>query len=35
MIIVASDHRGFLLKEELKSFFNQENIITIILLAKY
>ena len=29
MIIVASDHRGFLLKEELKAFFNQENIITI------
>ena len=29
MIIVASDHRGFLLKEELKTFFNQENIITI------
>ena len=29
MIILASDHRGYLLKEELKSFFNQENIITI------
>ncbi len=29
MIIMASDHRGFLLKEELKAFFNQENIITI------
>lgn len=29
MIIMASDHRGFLLKEELKTFFNQENIITI------
>lgn len=29
MIIMASDHRGFLLKEILKSFFNQENIITI------
>lgn len=29
MIIMASDHRGYLLKEELKTFFNQENIITI------
>jgi len=29
MIILASDHRGYLLKEELKAFFNQENIITI------
>lgn len=29
MIVMASDHRGFLLKEELKKFFNQENIITI------
>ncbi len=29
MIIVASDHRGYPLKEELKTFFNQENIITI------
>ena len=29
MIIVASDHRGFLLKEDLKLFFNKENIITI------
>lgn len=29
MIIMASDHRGYLLKEELKAFFNQENIITI------
>ncbi len=29
MIIMASDHRGYLLKEVLKSFFNQENIITI------
>ena len=29
MIIMASDHRGYWLKEELKTFFNQENIITI------
>ena len=29
MIIVASDHRGFMLKEDLKLFFNKENIITI------
>lgn len=29
MIIMASDHRGYQLKEELKTFFNQENIITI------
>ena len=29
MIILASDHRGYELKEELKTFFNQENIITI------
>jgi len=29
MIIIASDHRGFELKEELKIFFNKENIITI------
>ena len=29
MIILASDHRGFMLKEELKAFFNKENIITI------
>ena len=29
MIIMASDHRGYLLEEELKTFFNQENIITI------
>ncbi|MEG1752125.1 MAG: ribose 5-phosphate isomerase B [Clostridia bacterium] len=29
MIILASDHNGFLLKEELKKFFNQENITTI------
>lgn len=29
MIIMASDHRGYALKEELKTFFNQENIITI------
>lgn len=29
MIIMASDHRGYPLKEELKTFFNQENIIII------
>ena len=29
MIIMASDHRGFTMKEELKTFFNKENIITI------
>ncbi len=29
MIVMASDHRGYALKEELKTFFNQENIITI------
>ena len=29
MIVMASDHRGYVLKEELKAFFNQENIITI------
>ena len=29
MIIMASDHRGYPFKEELKTFFNQENIITI------
>jgi len=29
MIIMASDHRGYPLKEELKTFFNRENIITI------
>ncbi len=29
MIIMASDHRGYQLKEELKTFFNHENIITI------
>jgi len=29
MIILASDHRGFALKEEIKKFFNDENIITI------
>lgn len=29
MIIMASDHRGFELKEQLKAFFNEENIITI------
>ena len=29
MIILASDHAGYPLKEELKKFFNKENIITI------
>ena len=29
MIIMASDHRGYELKEQLKTFFNEENIITI------
>ena len=29
MIILASDHRGYTLKEEIKKFFNEENIITI------
>ncbi len=29
MIIMASDHRGYALKEQLKTFFNEENIITI------
>lgn len=29
MIVLASDHRGYLLKEALKQFFNKENIITI------
>lgn len=29
MIIMASDHRGYELKEQLKAFFNEENIITI------
>ena len=29
MIILASDHRGYALKEEIKKFFNEENIITI------
>ncbi len=29
MIIMASDHAGYMLKEELKKFFNKENIITI------
>lgn len=29
MIILASDHAGFLLKEEIKKFFNKENIIAI------
>ena len=29
MIIMASDHRGYELKEQLKTFFNEEDIITI------
>ncbi len=29
MIILASDHAGFILKEEIKKFFNKENIIAI------
>lgn len=29
MIILASDHAGFLLKEEIKKFFKKENITTI------
>ena len=29
MIIMASDHRGYILKEQLKTFFNEENIISI------
>ncbi len=29
MIILASDHAGYLLKEEIKKFLNKENIITI------
>lgn len=29
MIILASDHAGFELKEEIKAFFNRENITTI------
>lgn len=29
MIILASDHRGYALKEDIKKFFNDENIITI------
>lgn len=29
MIILASDHRGFDLKEAIKKFFNEENITTI------
>ena len=29
MIILASDHRGYALKEQIKTFFNEENIITI------
>ena len=29
MIILACDHRGYTLKEEIKKFFNNESIITI------
>lgn len=29
MIILASDHAGYLLKEEIKKFLNRENIIAI------
>ncbi|MDD3397865.1 MAG: ribose 5-phosphate isomerase B [Clostridia bacterium] len=29
MIILACDHAGFLLKEQIKAFFNNENITTI------
>lgn len=29
MIVLASDHRGYALKEEIKKFFNEENILTI------
>lgn len=29
MIILASDHAGYILKEEIKKFFNRENIIAI------
>lgn len=29
MIILAADHGGYQLKEEIKKFFNKENIITI------
>ena len=29
MIILACDHRGYALKEEIKKFFNAESIITI------
>ena len=29
MIILASDHAGYLLKEEIKKFFNKEKIIAI------
>jgi len=29
MIILAADHRGFALKEEIKKFFNDENILAI------
>lgn len=29
MVVLASDHRGYDLKEKLKKFFNDQNIITI------
>lgn len=29
MIVLASDHAGYILKEEIKNFFNKENIIAI------
>lgn len=29
MIVLAADHRGYALKEEIKKFFNDENILTI------
>lgn len=29
MIILTADHKGYELKEEIKKFFNKENIITI------
>lgn len=29
MIVLAADHRGYALKEEIKRFFNEENILTI------
>ncbi|MGI5842186.1 MAG: ribose 5-phosphate isomerase B [Christensenellales bacterium] len=29
MIVLAADHKGYELKEEIKKFFNNENILTI------